>query len=547
MTPSPSADRWDDFDVVSYATDPEQMLPAQLQRWARTAPAGPYLAEVTGRSESFGETWSLVRRWATWLRGQGVGHGDHVATMIPSSIDAAVIWLALGCIGAVEVPVNPELVGDFMLHVLTDAAPVLCLARPELAERIRASRPDLPTITIERDSRLVAEVEPAALSLPRPADVACVIYTSGTSGPAKGVVIRWAQLAAVVGRMPLLETDVSYACHPMFHVTGRTPLITMADVGGRVVFRERFSLSAVLDDVERFGITTGTFAAALLLTLPPRPKDTTYPFRMVFTGHNTELNERFGERFGVRGYDCYGSTEVGFPIVRLEAPPDRLHGWCGKVRTGYEAKVVGPSGEPLAAGESGELLLRAGDRLMLMSHYLNRPDVTAKAFDGDWFRTGDIVVRHPDGNIEFLDRAKDTIRRMGENISTSAVEAAVEQHPDVAASAVIGVPDRVAGHEVLIAVEPVPDRSVDESQLYEWLRSRVPCPGMRSRRMSWSSRSCPAHLRGRCARPACSTPWTSRLPGGRRDGADPPQSADILVVISAASSANARSYGLGAR
>lgn len=472
---APATDRWDGFDVVVHATDPAHTLPAQLQHWAETEPERPYLSEVTGRSESYGETWTLVRRWATWLQTQGVGPGDHVATMLPSSIDATVIWLALGCVGAVEVPVNPELVGDFMRHVLTDAAPVLCLTRPELSERITASRRDLPVVAIERDSGLVDDIEPVvSLPLPGPADTACVIYTSGTSGPAKGVVIRWAQFAAVVGRMPLLPTDVSYACHPMFHVTGRTPAVTMADVGGRVVFRERFSLSVVLDDVERFGVTTGTFPAGLLLTLPPSPKDTTYPFRMVFTGHNTELNERFGERFGVRGYDCYGSTEVGFPIVRLEAPPDRRHAWCGKVRPGYDAKVVGIDGEPVPDGQSGELLLRAGDRLMLMSHYLNRPDVTDRAFDGDWFRTGDIVIRHPDGNVEFLDRAKDTIRRMGENISTSAVEAAVEQHPAIAASAVVGIPDRIAGHEVLIAVEPVPGRSVDEAQLYEWLISHVP-------------------------------------------------------------------------
>lgn len=360
-----------------------------------------------------------------------------------------------------------------MSHVLDDAAPVRCLARPELAGSIRASRPDLPIVEVERDVDLLAQVEPADVELlPAPDDVSCVIYTSGTTGPAKGVVIRWAQLAATVGRLPLVESDVSYACFPMFHVTGRTPMITMADVGGRVVFRERFSLSVVLDDVLRYGCTTGTFIAGLLLSLPPDAK-TTYPFRLVFTGHSTELNEQFGDRFGVRGYDCYGSTEAGFPIVRTEAPPDRERMWCGRVRPGYEARFVDQKGNPVDDGVPGELWLRAGDRRMLMSRYLNSPEATANAFDGDWYKTGDIMIRHDDGNIEFLDRAKDTIRRMGENISAKAVEVVLEVHPDVAAAAVLGVPDRVAGHEVLMLLEPKDGRTIDAPEFYAWLRDRV--------------------------------------------------------------------------
>ena len=111
MTALHTADtaRWRNFDVVSYATDPNQMLPAQLREWAVLDPHRPFLIEATGRTADFGETWMRVRRWVSWLRAEGIEPGDHVATVLPPSIDAVTVWIALGCVGAVEVPVNPEL------------------------------------------------------------------------------------------------------------------------------------------------------------------------------------------------------------------------------------------------------------------------------------------------------------------------------------------------------------------------------------------------------------------------------------------------------
>ena len=464
-----------DLDLVAICSDPSRMLPQQLCTRARSEPDRDFLTEVTGRRETFGSTWELVRRWIGWLHSHGVRPGDHVATLLPSSIDAALAWVALSCLGAIEVPINPELTGEFLEHVLDDAAPVLCLARPELAEIVSTCRPSIRVIVVERDMAAVRAAAPLDPDrLPGPADISCVIYTSGTTGPAKGVVLRWAQFAAVIGRAPLVESDVAYACNPMFHVTGRTPIVTMCDLGGRIVFRERFSLGAALEDVRRFGCTTGTMPAGLLLTLPSHRDDADVPLRWVFTGHNTELNEAFRERFQAPGYDCYGSTEVGFPLVRWKPPKDLDHPWCGRLRPGYEAKIVDDAGREVPDGDPGELWIKAGTRLMLMDSYLNRPDATEKAFEGDWYRTGDILVRESDGEFRFVDRARDTIRRMGENISSTAVEAVVVKHPSVVASAVVGVPDRIAGHEVMVVAERKPGVFLSEAELYEWISTRIP-------------------------------------------------------------------------
>ncbi|HVV10499.1 AMP-binding protein [Amycolatopsis sp.] len=462
-------------ELAAVVTDPASMPPARLRAWAGSEPDRPFLSEVTGRAATYGETWDGVRRWVGWLRSLGVREGSRVATLLPSSIDSTLAWLALGCLGALEVPVNPELTGEFLEHVLDDAAPSLVLSRPEFAERLSSCRPALDIRTVERGGAAALAAAPAELTtLPRPEDAACVIYTSGTSGPAKGVVLRWAQFAAVIGRLPLVPEDVTYACHPMFHVTGRTPLVTMCDVGGQVVFRERFSASATMDDVRRFGCTTGTFLAGLLLPQPPRPDDKDNPLRLVFAGHHSGFAEQFAERFAVSVADSYGSTEAGFPLVRLGSPPDHEHVWCGRVRAGYQAEVVDEHGTPVANGTAGELWIKGDSRLMLMERYLNHPGATEKAFSGDWYRTGDIVIRHPGGDFEFLDRARDTLRRLGENISSTAVESVVDRHPALSASAVIGVPDRVAGHEVLLVVEPAGGARVEAAELYEWLVDRVP-------------------------------------------------------------------------
>lgn len=457
------------------ATDPASVLPARLRSRARSAPDRPFLHEVTGDRATYGATWAGVCRWAGHLRDLGVVPGSRVATLLPPSIDAAMIWIALGCLGAVEVPVNPELKGAFLEHVLDDAAPMLCLARPEFAGRIRDTRPAVPVRVVERGAWRDLDAPAVEFdSLPGPGDIACVIYTSGSTGPAKGVMLAWAQFATMAGRIPLGPDDVTYNCHPMFHVTGRSPLVAMCATGGQVVFRERFSARAAMDDVREFGCTTGTLLAGMLLALPPRADDADNPLEAVFAGHNVALAAEFGRRFGVRCYDLYGSTEVGFPLVLSGTPPDLEHLWCGRLRDGYSARVVDENGQPVADGVAGELWIRPSDRRMIMIGYLNRPEATERALAGGWYHTGDIVIRHSDGNFEFLHRAGDTIRRLGENISATAVEAVIDEHPELVACAVIGVPDPVAGHEILVAAEVVENCTLDEPALYEWITSRLP-------------------------------------------------------------------------
>jgi carnitine-CoA ligase len=464
--------------VCAQALDPAQVLPRRVADWASADPQRPFLTEVTGRQATYGQAWGLVRRWVTWLTSLGVRPGDRVVSMLPASVDAAVLWLAAGCAGALEVPVDPALRGVFLRHVLLDSGARVCLVRPEHAGLLASAGIDgLRVVVVGRDGSPADHAVPAAdLRFPAPADPSCVIYTSGTTGLPKGVVISWAQMSALIGRIPrpwLSHRDCAYLCHPMFHVTGRTPIVVMSDVGGRVVLRERFSASAFLGDVRTGGCTTTTAYIGLILATPEREDDAENPLRFVFGQANLSLSARFAQRFCTHVLEAYGSTEIGFPIVLRTPPPDHGRRWIGRPRPGYTARVVGPDGTDVPDGTAGELWVRPPARELMLLEYLNQPAATAAATEQGWYHTGDAVIRHPDGTFIFVDRMKDTIRRNGENISSAAVEAVVSADPAVAESAALGVPDPVTGQAVAIVVVPSQD-GCDPAALYDRLRDQLP-------------------------------------------------------------------------
>jgi len=475
-----------DDDPGRIGLDPTRVLPRRIAWWARREPDRPFLVEVTGRTATYGETLDGVRRWCAELAARGVRRGDRVVSLLPSCVDAHLVWLAASCLGAYEVPVNPELRGEFLRHVLTDAGAVLCVARPATAHLPALAGVELATLVVgpaglppgdladladladpaepyPADADASSSPTDAAARLPAPADPSCVIYTSGSTSMPKGVIVTWGQMSAVIGRIPrswLSETDAVYSYLPMFHVTGRTPLVVMSDVGGRVVLRERFSVSAFWDDVRAFRVTSTTAHVSLLLAAPERPDDRDNPMRVVFGGHSADQNRRFAERFDLDVLDAYGSTEAGFPIL-LRRPRDASRRWCGWVRRGYTARIVDEQRVEVPDGTVGELEIRPPAPELIAAGYLGLPAKTAEVFVDGWYRTGDALVRHPDGCFEFIDRIRDTIRRLGENISASAMEEVVVTDPDITDCAVIGVPDEILGQAVLLAVEPRPGIVLD--------------------------------------------------------------------------------------
>ena len=467
-----------DDDPAGIGLDPAMVLPARLAWWAEREPDRPFLQEVTGRSTTYGEFMLEIRRWCTVLRDAGVAPGDRLISMLPASIDAAAVWMAAASIGAWEVPVNPDLRGSFLEHALRDPGARVCFVRPEHAD-LPGTVPvsGIETVVVPRDGSFTAGIEPAQIDRwPQPTDISCVIYTSGTTGPSKGVVISWAQITSTIGRIPrswFSEADAVYTSHPMFHVTARSPFPAMSDVGGRIVLREKTSVSEFWSDVRRFGCTSATVNTGLILAAPERDDDADNPLRVAFTGGSRALANRFAARYAVHMVEAYGSTEAGFPIVCREFPSDGGR-TCGFLRRGYDARLVGEDGCDVADGEAGELWIHPPVRTLITLGYLGRDDLTASAIVDGWYHTGDALRRLPDGSFEFVDRIKDTIRRLGENISSTALEAAICADPQVGECAAVGVPDPVAGQEILIAVIPRTGAVIDPAALHARLSEVLP-------------------------------------------------------------------------
>ena len=468
----PRAVPLEDDDPGTVGLDPTWVLPRRVRWWAEREPDRPFLTEVTGRSSSYGQTWQDVLRWQSLLRRLGLQRGEAVLSLLPSSIDAHLLWLAAGSLGLLEVAVNPDLRGEFLRHALTDSGARVCVVRPEHAALVAGAGVALQVVEVDRDGALVADLPPDDPYEVAPADPACVLCTSGTTGPAKGVVVSWAQLSTTLGRLPrpwLGDQEVAYSYLPMSHVTGRSPLVSMAAVGGRVVLREKFSAQAFWTDVRAHGCTTTTALVSLLLAAPPADDDRDHPLRLAFGGSNVTQNVQFEQRFGVHLISCYGSTEVGFPMVDRWLTPGVNR--CGWLRAGYQARLVDERGEDVAPGSVGELWVRAPAPELRTSGYLNRPDLTAATLVDGWFRTGDALVALPDGSFRFVDRLRDTIRRLGENISASALEAVVAGDPAVVLCAALAVPDELVGQEVLLAVVL---RDGDAAALWERLQPQLP-------------------------------------------------------------------------
>jgi carnitine-CoA ligase len=482
--------RWHaEDDPALLASDWRAVLPRRIAELAASFPDRPFMTDVEGRSLTYGAFESELRRWCALLRQLGVHAGDRVASLLPSSIDAHLVWFACSRLGALEVSVNRELRGEFMSHVLNDSGAQLCFVRPEDVNLpADAGVATLNVVVVDRVSGLVGSVygddELALLSdhesggslVVEPADVACVIYTSGTTGPAKGVLVTWGQLSTAVGRLPrswLSSEDAYYSPWPMFHVSGRTGAITMADVGGRVVCRQRASVSEFWPDVREHRCTFSVVSpiVALLLAQPASPDDQRHPLRWVYAGGTTAVD--FQRRFGVRALTSFGSTEMGFVAVKRWAD-EATAGHVGWLRPGYQARLTDDAGNEVPDGTAGELWVKPPLPHMITPGYLGQPAWTAKAITDGWYRTGDSLVRQTDGSLRFVDRLGDTIRRFGENISAVAVETAILREPDILRCGIVGVPAAVSGAEVLLAVVSTTDVVLDASELYARLQTILP-------------------------------------------------------------------------
>jgi crotonobetaine/carnitine-CoA ligase len=444
-----------------------------------------------------GETWTFralrdkVLAHAAALQKLGVEQDELVLSWLPNGPLSVLNLLGLTQLGAVCVAINTAYRGGVLAHVLRNSGARLMIAHGALLERLsdvdRArlgrivvigdERPALPGVELIGREALAGEasaLRPPARPIRRE-DVMAVLYTSGTTGPSKGVLATYEHLhAAALGFRNVGPGDRALNALPMFHVGGPLSVLWALIHGGSTVMAGAFRTEEFWPVVRRHGVTTTGLLGAMaqfLVDQPPSTDDRAHPLKSVIIAPFNETAMRFGERFGVDIYTEFNMTELSVPL--WAGPNPRTPGTCGQPAPGAELRLVDAEGCDVAEGGVGELILRMQDSGTIARGYLNDPLATAETWRDGWFWTGDLFRRDAAQSYFFVDRKKDAIRRRGENISSFEVERALMEHPAVRDAAAVAASAGDGESEVLAVISLVEGAELDPADLLEFLRRRV--------------------------------------------------------------------------
>lgn len=466
--------------------DVPDTIPSLLEwRAAQAAPDAVWL-RFEDDTWTFADVMGEVDRYAVGLAERGVVQGDCVAILLGNRPEALFTWFAANRLGAIAMPLDPT-------YKAPELGSLLRLAMP----RVFVIGDDLRGAFIEEpvdEGPSTNVVGPADLAragggAPRPPispdDVAVLLATSGTTGTPKAVMQTHRTYTLTAEAFPwwlgLGPDDRLFCTLPLFHINAQA-YSTMGALGcgAQLALAPRFSASRFWDDVRRHGATQVNAVGAMIHILAaaePRASDREHPLRLCYSALALpEAQHRaFEERFGVEMTVGYGLSETTFGAVwpRGGARPYetigtlRQHPRFGTINHG---RVVRDDGSEAHEGEVGELWL---SNPALMRGYLLAPEATRAAFEGHWFRTGDVVRRGPGGLLAFVSRRKDVLRRRGENVSAGEVEAALLAHGSLLEAAVIGVPSSVGEDEIVAFVVPKPGAPVDPEVLRAFVRDRL--------------------------------------------------------------------------
>lgn len=443
---------------------------------------------------TFGDLDREVNRLANGLTRSGVGPGDRVAVMLPNHPDHLLTFLALAKLGATQVPINVHLKGLGLRHLLehSEARVVVADSRYGPALLAALAGPNTVDSVVWRGTPVAAERTTAVgfadilaggapeppRAIPPPDHVVSITYTSGTTGPPKGVMLGdkpYRIAGQVAGLLADVHPgDVMLVWEPLYHIGGSQVILTCLHHGVPMALVERFSASAFWAQTRRHGATQMHYLGGvlgLLLKQPPRADDADNPVRVAWGGGApAHLWEPFERRFGVRIREAYGMTEAAsFTTINLEG---RV-GSVGKPLPHFEVRIVEDDGAPCPARRMGEILVREREPGVLMRGYFKDPERTAEALRDGWLHTGDLGMVDEDGFLYFLGRRKDSLRRRGENVSAWEIERVVSMHDGVEECAVIGVPSEVGDDEIKLFVRPVAGKPHDPRALIRWCEERL--------------------------------------------------------------------------
>jgi crotonobetaine/carnitine-CoA ligase len=476
---------------------PERVLGRVLEEQAATHGDRVFL-DFKGEGEiSYRRLDEMASRFANGFCESGIHQGAKVAVMLPNCPEYLYCWFGLAKIGAVMVPINTAHKGDLLQYIVNQSEAEAIATDMPLLSRLRDIQDGLEKVKrvfvhtwnghvepVKFPTSALADLGEASAKSPRVevkhSDPMTILFTSGTTGPSKGVVMShhyYYHAARTIGRgMGAGPDDILYTCLPLFHVNAQVCTVLAALLfDARVAMYEHFSASTFWDEIRRSRATVFLALGAMgniLSKAPPRLDDSNNNVRLALIVPPPEDLEGFEKRFGLRVvYETFGMTE-GIVAPPAIAEP-RRPGCCGQPAEDTDVRIVDDDDLPLGPRQTGEIVMRPREPYTMMSGYYNMPEETLRAFRNLWFHTGDLGYMDEDGYLYFVGRKKEAIRRRGENISAFEVERIVNQHPSVLESAAIAVPSELGEDDVKIVVVLKEGERVSPEELIRFCEERM--------------------------------------------------------------------------
>lgn len=475
----------------------DQMLFSQLLETRAASIPDQLFFSFESETYSYAEFNSRANQIARNLAAVGIGYGSVVAVLMDTSPNYLALWFALGKLGAIEVPINTAYHGDILLHQLRTSGATYCAVDSDYLEILRNVRPDskIKTCFVHGEaSELNADIEQNFNELLTPQsdenldvdikhyDTGGIIFTSGTTGPSKGVLLSFRYLTAY-GVMyadvnSLQSDDVILNFLPFFHMSGKFLTIATLVCGGRMRLQKRLSISAFLNEVREHGVTNFVGVGGIcnmLLSSPASPDDANTSIRSIYAVPDPDsAHKELVSRFNCQINTVFGSTESGLPIYRGGVNDGYRAGSCGKASPLYDVIIVDEYDNELPTGESGEIVVRPKQPYLIASGYVGMPEKTVEAWRNLWFHTGDFGRQDADGWFYFEDRVSDSLRRRGENISSFEVELLVGKHESVSEVAAVAYPSELGEDEVRVFVIPRAGHTLSAEQLFLHCQVEMP-------------------------------------------------------------------------
>ena len=479
--------------LVSLLGSDSASIPEVFARRAERSPDSTFLMwEET--AWSYRQSLEVIRGFAGFLMRSAKRSGRlRVATFLRNCPEAMWAWLGTCFAGGVAVPLNRNHRGALLTDMVRRSGATVLVtdaeARSELPNPVSLgidlllladTGPEKPALPMLRfgdasDPRAYEPVNPA------PSDPACLLYTSGTTGRSKAVLVPHNQYCRGAGHLVdsfgLRADDVFHNWLPLYHLGGQLHM-TMTSVicGGAVALFPTFSRSRFRAQVDGTGASVLCgFESVLrfIWSLPRRGSDAGSSLRVgIFAGIPPDLKRPFEDRFGMRLAENYGMTEAD-PITHPYPGVDPPDGSCGLAGRDFEISILGPDDAPLAPGNLGEIAVRPLASGVMALGYESDSDAFRHALRSGWFHTGDLGTMDEAGFLYFKGRLGNYIRRRGENVSVAELEEIFTGHESVLECAAVAVPSEVGEDEIKLVVVPARDSAITPSVMHAYAESRM--------------------------------------------------------------------------